>query len=173
MKYHDEEWSRPTHDDQVHFEFLILETFQIGLNWDLILKKRAAFREAFANFQPERVAGFTEDTIHRLLKDQAIIRNERKIRAAVENAQKFIEIQEHYGTFDAYLWGFVDNLPIINRFQTEAEVPAHTPLSKTLSKDLKSRGFKLVGPTVIYSHMQAVGLVSDHLVTCPFHPDHL
>jgi DNA-3-methyladenine glycosylase I len=164
--YHDEEWGVPVRDDRRHFEFLLLEAMQAGLSWRTILRKREGFRAAFADFDPQRVARFDEADEKRLLADAAIIRNGRKIRAAIGNARAFLGVQEDFGSFDAYIWRFVDGSPIQNRFETEAQVPATTPLSEAVSKDLKARGFTFVGPTVIYAHMQATGLVNDHLMSC-------
>ncbi len=166
IKYHDEEWGVPVHDDLVHFEFLILEGAQAGLSWSTILKKREGYRKAFAAFDPKKVARFTEARIEKILQDPGIVRNRLKVNAAVNNAKRFLEVQKEFGTFDTYIWSFVGNKPIINKRKTIKEVPATTPESDALSKDLIKRGFKFVGSTVIYAHMQACGLVNDHLVDC-------
>lgn len=166
VQYHDEEWGVPVHDDRTQFEFLILEGAQAGLSWSTILKKREGYRKAFANFDVEKVARFDEQKIQQLLQNPAIVRNELKIRSAVTNAQKFIEIQEEHGSFDKYIWSFVDGEPVVNHWQTMSEVPATTEQSDALSKDLKNRGFKFTGSTIIYAHMQATGMVNDHLVDC-------
>jgi len=166
VRYHDEEWGVPVHDDRVHFEFLILEGAQAGLSWSTILKKRDGYRKAFAGFDPEKVARFTEKKIEKLILDPAIVRNRLKINAAVNNARQFLKIQKEFGSFDAYIWRFVGGKPINNKRKSLAEVPATTRESDALSKDLISRGFKFVGSTVIYAHMQACGLVNDHLTSC-------
>jgi DNA-3-methyladenine glycosylase I len=166
MTYHDTEWGVPVHDDRKQFEFLTLESAQAGLSWLVVLRKREAYRRAFADFDPERVARFTEKRIEKLLADPGIIRNRLKITAAVTNAQKFLEVQEEFGTFDKYIWGFVDGRPIKNQFATNKQVPATSKESDALSKDLKQRGFKFVGSTIVYAHMQAIGMVNDHLVSC-------
>ncbi|AUS05622.1 DNA-3-methyladenine glycosylase I [Pseudotamlana carrageenivorans] len=164
--YHDKEWGVPIHDDQLLFEFLILETFQAGLSWITILRKRENFRNAFDAFDYKKIAHYQQDKIDALLLDAGIIRNRLKIKATITNAQAFIKIQEEFGSFNSYIWGFVDGKPIKNHFKTMEEVPANTPLSDTISKDLKQRGFKFVGSTVIYAHMQATGMVNDHMVDC-------
>ncbi|HEY8399805.1 MAG TPA: DNA-3-methyladenine glycosylase I [Cytophagaceae bacterium] len=166
IKYHDEEWGVPVHDDNKHFEFLILEGAQAGLSWSTILKKREGYRKAFANFDPGKVAKFTDEKIEKLLLDPGIVRNRLKVYSAVNNAKRFLEVQKEFGTFDAYIWSFVGGKPIVNRRKTLAEIPAKTKESDALSKDLIKRGFKFVGSTVIYAHMQACGLVNDHLVDC-------
>jgi DNA-3-methyladenine glycosylase I len=171
LRYHDEEWGVPVHDDRKLFEFLILETFQAGLAWITVLRKRDHFRAAFDAFDPEIVAGYGEAKIQALLADAGIIRNRAKVRAAVRNAQAFLEVQSAFGSFDAYLWDFVDGAPVQNRWRTLAEMPATTPLSDRLSKDLKGRGFGFVGPTVVYAHMQACGICNDHLVSCFRHEE--
>jgi DNA-3-methyladenine glycosylase I len=154
------------HDDRVQFEFLTLESAQAGLSWATVLRKRAAYRKAFAQFDPAKVARFTEARIAKLLENPGIIRNRLKVRAAVSNAQAFLELQRQFGSFDAYLWSFVDGRPIQNRWRRQQDVPATTPQSDALSKDLKSRGFKFVGSTIMYAHMQAVGMVNDHVMGC-------
>ena len=166
VRYHDEEWGVPVRDDRTHFEFLVLESAQAGLSWSTILKRRAGYRKAFVNFDVERVARFDENNIQQLLNNPDIIRNEQKIRSAVSNAQHFIRIQEEYGSFCNYIWKFVDGKPIQNNWQNISKVPANTDISDTLSKDLKKRGFKFIGSTIMYAHMQATGLVNDHLTCC-------
>ena len=166
--YHDNEWGKPVHDDNKLFEFLILETFQAGLSWLTILKKRENFRLAFDEFDFEKVAKYDDTKFDELIKNAGIIRNKLKIKAAISNANAFIEIRKEFGTFDKYIWGFVNHQPIINNWKKVEDVPATTDLSDELSKDLKKRGFKFVGSTVIYAHMQATGMVNDHLVDCDF-----
>lgn len=166
IKYHDEEWGVPVHDDLTHFEFLILEGAQAGLSWSTILKKREGYREAFANFDPQKVARFTEAKLEKILLNPAIIRNRLKVFAAVNNAKRFLEVQKEFGSFDTYIWSFIGNKPLVNKRKTLSEVPATTKESDALSQDLVKRGFKFVGSTVIYAHMQACGLVNDHLVDC-------
>jgi DNA-3-methyladenine glycosylase I len=166
IQYHDEEWGNPVHDDRIHFEFLILEGAQAGLSWATILKKRQGYRKNFADFDPKKVARFTEAKIEKILTDPGIIRNRLKVNAAVNNAKRFLEVQKEFGTFDDYIWSFVGGKPIINKRKTTTDVPATTKESDALSKDLIKRGFKFVGSTVIYAHMQACGLVNDHLVSC-------
>ena len=166
VKYHDEEWGVPVHDDFIHFEFLILEGAQAGLSWSTILRKREGYRKAFAGFDPGKVARFTEAKIEKLLKNPAIVRNRLKVKAAVSNAKRFLEVQKEFGSFDQYIWTFVKNRPIVNRRKKLKDIPATTKESDALSKDLLKRGFKFVGSTVIYAHMQACGLVNDHLLDC-------
>ena len=166
IEYHDKEWGMPVHDDRIHFEFLILEGAQAGLSWSTILKKRAGYQKAFADFDPVKVARFTPAKIEKILADPAIVRNRLKVNAAVNNAKRFLEIQKEYGSFDQYIWQFVNGKPIINRRKSLSEIPPTTPESDALSKDLIKRGFKFVGSTVIYAHMQACGLVNDHLIDC-------
>ena len=166
INYHDEQWGVPVHDDKKLFEFIILEGAQAGLSWLTILKRRSGYKKAFADFDVEKVAGFTPEKIKTLLSDPGIIRNKLKVNAAVSNARAFIKIQEEFGSFDKYSWQFVDGKPIINCFKTHDEIPAVTKESTDFSKDLVQRGFKFVGPTIIYAHMQAVGMVNDHLVSC-------
>lgn len=168
--YHDQEWGVPVYDDRKLFEFLILETFQAGLSWITILRKRENFRKAFDGFDYKKIAHYSEDKIQELLQNPGIIRNKLKVRAAVSNAQAFIKIQGEFGSFSNYIWGFVDGKPIKNVWETNQEVPATTALSDKLSKDLKKRGFKFVGSTVIYAHMQATGMVNDHTIDCFRHP---
>ena len=165
-KYHDEEWGKPVYDDATLFEFLILETFQAGLSWITILNKRENFRKAFDDFDYKKIANYSEDKIQELLLDAGIIRNKLKVNAAVTNAQAFIKIQEEFGTFSKYIWNFTDGKPINNHRKTLKEVSATTPLSDTISKDLKKRGFKFVGSTVVYAYMQATGMVNDHVEDC-------
>jgi DNA-3-methyladenine glycosylase I len=166
IAYHDDEWGVPTHDDRKHFEFLVLEAAQAGLSWAIVLRKREGYRRAFGDFDPATVARFDARKINRLVKDESIIRNRQKIEAAVKNARRFLDVQQEFGTFDRYFWSFVDGRPKINRWRSSREIPATSPESDTLSKDLKRRGFSFVGSTVIYAHMQAVGMVNDHLVSC-------
>ncbi len=166
LTYHDEEWGVPVYDDTKLFEFLLLETFQAGLSWITILKKRENFRKAFDDFDYYKIANYSEEKIASLLQNAGIIRNKLKVRSAVTNAQAFMEIQKEFGSFKNYIWGFVDGKPIQNTFKAMSEMPANTPLSDTISKDLKKRGFKFVGSTIVYAHMQATGMVNDHLVTC-------
>lgn len=166
IQYHDEEWGVPVHDDLIHFEFLILEGAQAGLSWSTILKKREGYREAFANFDPQKVARFTEARLEKILENPAIIRNRLKVFAAVNNAKRFLEVQKEFGSFDQYIWGFVNHKPIVNKWKSTSEVPPTSPESDALSKDLIKRGFKFVGSTVIYAHMQACGLINDHLIDC-------
>jgi DNA-3-methyladenine glycosylase I len=167
--YHDEEWGVPVHDDRRLFEFLTLEGAQAGLSWSTILKKREHYRAAFAEFDPARVARFNPQKQQRLLQNPGIVRNRLKIASTIDNARAFLAVQAEFGSFDAYLWGFVDGRPIQNSWRTTSEVPASTPVSDALSKDLKRRGFRFVGSTICYAFMQAVGMVNDHLVTCPRH----
>ncbi len=166
IAYHDEEWGVPVHDDRTLFEFLILEGAQAGLSWITILRKRDHYRRAFDNFDPRKVAAYDEQRIAALLQDAGIVRNRLKVQSAVRNAQAFLRIQQEFGSFDAYLWPFVGGLPFQNKWHALSEIPAETKESRALSKDLKKRGFNFVGPTIVYSMMQAVGLVNDHLVNC-------
>lgn len=166
VKYHDEEWGVPVHDDRIHFEFLILEGAQAGLSWSTILKKREGYRKNFADFDPSKVARFTPARLERILQDPGIVRNRLKVAAAVNNARCFLKVQKEFGSFDKYIWSFVGGKPIINRWKSLSQIPATSPESDALSKDLVKRGFKFVGSTVIYAHMQACGLVNDHLVDC-------
>ena len=169
IKYHDEEWGIPVHDDNVLFEFLILEGAQAGLSWATVLKKRKGYKEAFADFDPQKVAQFSEEKIQSLFEFDGIIKNKLKIKSTVTNAQLFLKIQEEFGSFDRYVWSFVNHKPIVNQFTSLDQVPVSTPESDALSKDLKKRGFKFVGSTIMYAYMQACGLVNDHLVGCKFH----
>ena len=166
IRYHDEEWGVPVHDDRTQFEFLILEGAQAGLSWSTILNKRDGYRKAFAGFEPEKVARFTKKRVEKLLQDPSIVRNRLKVESSVTNAKAFLAVQEEYGSFCDYIWGFVDGSPIQNRFRKDSDIPATSPESDALSKDLKKRGFKFVGSTIIYAHMQATGLVNDHVTGC-------
>lgn len=166
IAYHDEEWGVPVTDDRKLFEFLVLESAQAGLSWFTVLRKRENYRRAFAGFDPRKVAGFGARDVRRLMADAGIIRNRAKIEAAVNNAARFLEVQEAFGSFSAYSWRFVDGRPIRNRWKTLRQLPATTPLSDAFAKDLKGRGFKFLGSTVVYAHMQAVGMVNDHVVGC-------
>lgn len=166
IEYHDKEWGVSVHDDRKHFEFIILEGAQAGLSWITILKRRGNYREAFDNFDPEIVAEYDENKVKELLDNEGIIRNRRKIEAAVANAKAFLEVQKEFGSFDKYIWQFVGGKTIKNSWKTLEEVPAKTPESEAMSKDLKKRGFKFVGPTICYAYMQAAGMVNDHLVDC-------
>lgn len=166
IKYHDEEWGTPVHDDRIHFEFLILEGAQAGLSWATILKKRAGYRKNFADFDPEKVARFSDKKIEKILQDPSIVRNKLKVAATVNNAKRFLEVQKEFGSFDKYIWQFVNHKTIINKWKTLGQIAPTTKESDALSKDLIKRGFKFVGSTVMYSHMQACGLVNDHLVDC-------
>lgn len=166
VAYHDEEWGVPVHDDRKQFEFLTLESAQAGLSWSTVLRKRENYRRAFAEFDPEKVARFTPARIEKLLLDPGIIRNRLKVVAAVTNAQKFLRVQEEFGTFDRYIWGFVDGRTKQNKISRRGQIPATSKESDALSRDLKKRGFKFVGSTIMYAHMQAAGLVNDHHVRC-------
>jgi DNA-3-methyladenine glycosylase I len=166
VKYHDEEWGVPVHDDQKHFEFLVLESAQAGLSWITILRKRENYRKAYEGFNPVKVAKFDSEKIEELMNNPGIVRNRRKIEASINNAQRFLEIVDEFKSFDKYIWSFVDNKPIQNQWNDIKEVPANTKLSDEVSKDLKKRGFKFLGSTIIYSHLQATGLINDHLKNC-------
>ncbi len=166
VRYHDEEWGVPVHDDIRHFEFLILEGAQAGLSWSTILNKREGYRKNFAGFDPVKVARFTPERVEKILLDPGIVRNRLKVEAAVNNAKRFLELQKEFGGFDAYIWKFVNGKPIVNKREALKDIPATTTESDALSADLKKRGFKFVGSTVIYAHMQACGLVNDHLMEC-------
>ncbi len=166
IEYHDREWGVPVYDDRTQFEFLILEGAQAGLSWSTILNKREGYRKAFAEFDPEKVARFTQKRIEKLLQNPAIVRNRLKVQSAVTNARAFLSVQKEFGTFSDYIWGFVDGKPIQNRFRKDSDVPATSPESDALSKDLKKRGFKFVGSTIVYAHMQATGMVNDHVTSC-------
>ena len=171
VEYHDREWGVPIHRDKQLFEFLILEGAQAGLSWITILKRREAYRKAFDNFEVEQVARFSKRKVTSLLKNLHIVRNRLKIESAIKNAQAFIKIQEEFGSFDTYQWNFVNGQPIINRWKKVAEIPANTDISDQLSRDLKRRGFSFVGSTIIYAHMQAVGMVNDHVLSCFRHQE--
>lgn len=166
QRYHDDEWGVPVHDDAKHFEFLVLESAQAGLSWAIVLRKREGYRRAFADFDAERVARFNSRSVERLVNDARIIRNRQKIVSAINNARGFLKIQEEFGSFDNYVWKFVDGQPIRNHWKKQSDMPATSAESDALSKDLKSRGFSFVGSTIIYAHMQATGLVNDHLIDC-------
>jgi DNA-3-methyladenine glycosylase I len=166
IKYHDEEWGVPVHDDRIHFEFIILEGAQAGLSWSTVLKKRENYRIAYHNFDPVRVSEFGEEKIQELLSNEGIIRNKLKIRSSVSNARLFLDIQQEFGSFDNYFWNFVENKPIQNRFENMEDLPARTEISDVIAKDLKKRGFKFMGSTIVYAHMQACGLVNDHVIGC-------
>ena len=166
QKYHDEEWGKPVYDDDTIFEFLILESFQAGLSWMTILRKRENFKKAFDNFNYKKIAKYSDDKIEELMQNSGIVRNKLKILATITNAQKFMEIQKEFGSFSNYIWAFVDGKPIVNQPNTLKEVPATTEISDKLAKDLKKRGFKFMGSTVVYAHMQATGMVNDHVNDC-------
>src|SRR5687768_590782 len=171
LDYHDREWGVPVHDDRKHFEFLTLEAAQAGLSWAIVLNKREGYRRAFSQFDPEKVARYSETRLQKLLGDSAIIRNRLKIAAAVRNARAFLAIQEEFGSFDGYCWRFVEGRPRMNRRTADGQIPATSPESDAFSKDLKRRGFSFVGSTIVYAHMQAVGMVNDHLVSCFRYPE--
>jgi DNA-3-methyladenine glycosylase I len=166
IQYHDTEWGAPVHDDRKHFEYLVLDAAQAGLSWRTVLLKRENYRSAFDNFDPVKVARYSDKRIHKLLENPGIIRNRLKVESAVTNAQQFLAIQEEFESFDAFIWRFVEGRPRINRFTTSSEIPALTPESDQMSKELKARGFKFVGSTICYAYMQAAGMVNDHLVSC-------
>ena len=166
IEYHDTEWGVPVYDDRVQFEFLILEGAQAGLSWSTILNKRDGYRKAFADFDPEKVARFTKKRVEKLLTNPAIVRNRLKVESTVSNAKAFLDVQEEYGSFSDYIWGFVDGKPIQNRWRKDGDIPATSAESDALSKDLKKRGFRFVGSTIIYAHMQATGMVNDHVTRC-------
>jgi DNA-3-methyladenine glycosylase I len=165
-KYHDEEWGVPVLDDKTHYEYLVLDAFQAGLSWKTILHRRKGFKKAFANFNYKKVAAFTKKDVTRLMKDEGIIRNRAKIEAAVSNAKAFMDVQKEFGSFNRYIWQFVNYKPIINKFKFSYEVPASTKESDAMAKDLKKRGFKFCGTTICYAYMQAAGMVNDHLTSC-------
>jgi len=171
VAYHDREWGVPVHDDRKLFELLTLEGAQAGLSWITVLKKREAYRRVFAGFDPERVASYGDQDIARLLGDAGIVRNRLKVASAITNARAFLEVQAELGSFDRYIWGFVSGEPVVNHWQSLAEIPASTPVSEQLSRDLKKRGFRFVGPTIVYAHMQATGMVNDHVVDCFRHSE--
>ncbi len=169
IAYHDREWGVPVHDDRLLFEFLVLEGAQAGLSWETILRKREGYRKAFDRFDPRRVARYGERKVAALLEDAGIVRNRLKIAAAVSNAKAFLEVQQEFGSFDAYAWGFAGGKPKVNRWRSPEEIPPTTAASDALSRDLRRRGFRFAGPTICYAFMQAVGMVNDHVVTCPRH----
>lgn len=169
--YHDKEWGVPIFDDRLLFEFLLLETFQAGLSWITILRKRENFKKAFDDFNYKKIADYSEEKIQELLQDPGIIRNKLKVRSAVTNARAFLNVQKEFGSFSTYIWGFVDGKPIQNQWGDRSNVPANTPLSDKISADLKKRGFKFVGSTVVYAHMQATGMVNDHHIDCFRHKE--
>lgn len=166
MKYHDEEWGTPVHDDNTHFEFLVLESAQSGLSWITVLRKRENYRKAYDGFDPAKVAAYGEDRIAELLANPGIIRNRRKIESSVQNAKRFLEVQQEFGSFDTYIWAFVENRPIVGNYENIAQIPASTELSMRISRDLKARGFCFLGPVIIYSYLQATGIVDDHINAC-------
>jgi DNA-3-methyladenine glycosylase I len=166
IRYHDEEWGVPLHDEKKLFEFLTLEGAQAGLSWDTILRKRENYRKAFDNFDFNKVAKYTDKRVERLMLDEGIIRNRLKIASAISNAKAFLKVRKEFGSFDAYIWSFVNYKPIVNKWKESRQVPATSPVSDTISKDLKQRGFNFVGSTIVYAHMQATGMVNDHLVSC-------
>ena len=166
MRYHDEEWGAPGHDDIRHFEFLVLEAAQAGLSWSTILNKRDGYRAAYRGFDPARVARFTVRDVKRMLADAGIVRNRAKILSSINNAKRFLEVQREFGSFDAYLWRWTGGKPVVNRWRDQSQIPPRTELSDSISADLRRRGFSFVGSTIIYSHLQAVGVVNDHLVSC-------
>ncbi|MEZ7892214.1 MAG: DNA-3-methyladenine glycosylase I [Candidatus Wallbacteria bacterium] len=164
--YHDREWGVPVHDDRIHFEFLVLESAQAGLSWLTVLKKRENYRKAYMNFDPKKVAKFDAEKIGQLMQNEGLIRNLKKIEASINNAARFLEIQKEFGSFDKYIWGFTGYKQVVNKWKALGELPAKTPLSDEVSKDMKKRGFKFLGSTVMYAHLQAVGVVNDHLIDC-------
>ena len=166
LKYHDEEWGVPLHNDRKLFEFMLLDAFQAGLSWSIILKKRVNFRKAFDNYDINKIAKYNETKINKLLQDEGIIRNRLKINAAVQNAKAFLKVQKEFGTFDKYIWQFTGGKPLINKLQSLKEIPAKSKESDAMSKDLISRGFKIVGSTICYAFMQAAGMVNDHIISC-------
>ncbi len=166
LLYHDLEWGTPVHDDRIHFEFLVLEAAQAGLSWSTILRKREAYRAAYRGFDPSRVARFTARDVERLLRDSGIIRNRAKIASSINNAKRFLEVQKAFGSFDAYLWKWVGDKPLVGSWKTLSQIPPRTELSDAVSRDLKERGFSFVGSTIVYAHLQAVGVVNDHVVSC-------
>ena len=166
MRYHDEEWGVPNHEDAQHFEFLVLESAQAGLSWLTILRKRENYRSAYKGFDPEKVSKFEDNKIEQLLDDEGIVRNRRKVEASVINAKRLLAIKLEFGSFDSYLWQFVENKPVLNTWKTISAIPAKTELSDKVSKDLKTRGFKFIGSTIIYAYLQAVGVVNDHITSC-------
>lgn len=171
VNYHDEEWGVPVHDDKVHFEFLVLESAQAGLSWLTILKRRENYRRLYDGFDPHKVANYKTDRVEMMLEDPGIIRNRKKIESSISNAQYFLEIVDEYGSFDSYIWGFTDGKIINNQRKRLADLPANTPLSDTIAKDLKKRGFRFLGSTIIYAHLQSVGIINDHVVDCFRHKE--
>jgi DNA-3-methyladenine glycosylase I len=171
VAYHDEEWGVPVRDDRTLFEFLILEGAQAGLSWSTILNKRVGYRRLYDGFDPELVAGYDDSKVAELLSDPAIVRNRAKVAASIGNARAFLEVQAEFGSFSEYVWRFTDGVPIQNAWRTLADIPAKTALAESISKDLKQRGFKFVGPTIVYAHMQATGMVNDHIVSCFRHAE--
>lgn len=169
LSYHDNEWGRPEHNDQKLFEFLILEGAQAGLSWVTILKRREGYKKAFSNFDAKKVAKFDKNKVNKLLLDESIIRNQLKIHSAINNAKQFLKVQKEFGSFDKYIWSFVENKPIKNKFKKLSDLPASTVISEKMSKDLKKRGFNFVGPTICYALMQAIGMVNDHTTECFMH----
>ncbi|HNY12231.1 MAG TPA: DNA-3-methyladenine glycosylase I [Candidatus Wallbacteria bacterium] len=166
IDYHDREWGVPVHDDRTHFEFLVLESAQAGLSWLTVLRKRENYRKAYFNFEPKKVAKFGAEKVAELMKNEGLIRNLKKIEASINNAARFLEIQKEFGSFDEYIWSFTDGKQIVNKWLSLKELPAKTDLSDEVSKDLKKRGFKFLGSTVIYAHLQATGIINDHLIDC-------
>jgi len=166
VEYHDREWGVPVHDDRRLFEFIVLEGAQAGLSWITILRKRENYRRAFSDFDPEKVSRFNRRSVERLMRDEGIVRNRLKIEAAIANARAFLEVQAEHGSFDRFMWDFVDGRPIVNRWRTMQQVPATSPVSDAMSRELKRRGFRFVGSTICYAHMQAVGMVNDHVTSC-------
>jgi DNA-3-methyladenine glycosylase I len=166
VRYHDEEWGVPVHDDRKHFEFMVLESAQAGLSWLTVLRKREHYRAVYDNFDPERVAQYGEEKVGELLTDSGIIRNRRKIEASITNARHFLEIQREFGSFDRYIWGFTGGKPVVNDIPTLADIPATSALGDEVCKDLRQRGFRFLGPTIVYAHLQATGVVNDHLNGC-------
>jgi len=166
IKYHDEEWGVPVHNDRKHFEFLVLEINQAGLSWKMVLKKRNHYRKVYDDFNPAKVARYDEEKITKLLNDAGIIRNRRKIEASIHNAKRLLGIQKEFGSFSSYIWSFVNNKPLVNSWELDSDIPARTELSDAVSNDLKIRGFKFIGSTIIYAHLQAVGIVNDHIISC-------
>lgn len=171
IPYHDEEWGVPCREDRLLFEHLLLDCAQAGLSWEIMLRKREGYRRAFAGFDPEKVARFNRRSVERLLRDPGIVRNRRKVESAIGNARAFLDVQDGFGSFAHYLWGFVNGEPVRNRWRRLEQIPARTPLAESLSKDLKGRGFSFVGPTIVYAFLQATGLVNDHLVSCFRHAE--
>lgn len=166
VAYHDDEWGAPVHDDRKQFEFLVLESAQAGLSWLTVLRKREQYRLAYDGFDPEKAAGYGADKIEELLRNPGLIRNRRKIEASVQNARCFLEVQREFGSFDRYIWGFVDNAPVVNHYRETGEIPACSPLAERVSADLKKRGFRFLGPVIVYAHLQATGLINDHVDGC-------